>query len=135
MVITDTSPLNYLILIGADEILPQLYGEVLAATAVISELPSSGYSACGHSVDINSFPMAQGSQGSRNFRLLSSDAVGVRLAIGCIPGKQKERSRSKWIAEKQKKLGTAKACAAVANKNARIIWALLAHDEPYRRAA
>jgi transposase len=44
-------------------------------------------------------------------------------------------SRSQWIADKQRRLGTAKACVAVANKNARIIWALLAHDEPYRRAA
>jgi transposase len=48
---------------------------------------------------------------------------------------KKDDARSKWIAEKQKRLGTAKACVAVANKNARIIWALLAHDEPYRRAA
>lgn len=48
---------------------------------------------------------------------------------------KKEDARSKWIAEKQRKLGTAKACVAVANKNARIIWALLAHNEPYRRAA
>jgi transposase len=48
---------------------------------------------------------------------------------------KKDDPRSKWIAEKQKKLGTAKACVAVANKNARIIWALLARDEPYRRAA
>ncbi len=48
---------------------------------------------------------------------------------------KKEDARSKRIAEKQKKLGTAKACVAVANKNARIIWALLAHDAPYRRAA
>ena len=48
---------------------------------------------------------------------------------------KKEDARSKWIAEKQKKLGTAKTCVAVANKNARIIWALLARDEPYRRAA
>jgi len=48
---------------------------------------------------------------------------------------KKTDPRSKWIAEKQKKLGTAKTCVAVANKNARIIWALLARDEPYRRAA
>jgi transposase len=48
---------------------------------------------------------------------------------------KKDDARSKWIAEKQKKLGTAKACVALANKNARIIWALLAHNEPYRRAA
>ena len=30
---------------------------------------------------------------------------------------------------------TAKACVAVANRNARIDWALLAPGEPYRRAA
>jgi len=47
----------------------------------------------------------------------------------------KTDSRSRWIAEKKKTLGTTKACVAVANKNARIIWALLARDEPYRAAA
>ena len=46
----------------------------------------------------------------------------------------KTDSRSRWIADKQRRLGTTKACVAVANKNARIIWALLAKDEPYRRA-
>lgn len=45
----------------------------------------------------------------------------------------KNDSRSQWIAEKQRKLGTAKTYVAVANKNARVIWALLARDEPYRR--
>lgn len=44
-------------------------------------------------------------------------------------------SRSRWIADKQRRLGTTKACVAVVNKNARIIWALLAKDEQYRRAA
>jgi len=47
----------------------------------------------------------------------------------------KTDSWSRWIADKQRRLGTRKACVAVANKNARIIWALLAKDEPYRRAA
>jgi transposase len=47
----------------------------------------------------------------------------------------KTDSRSRWIADKVKRLGVAKACVAVANKNARIIWALLARNEPYRRAA
>ncbi len=46
----------------------------------------------------------------------------------------KQDSRSRWITEKQQRLGTTKTCVAVANKNARIIWALLARDEPYRRA-
>jgi transposase len=50
-------------------------------------------------------------------------------------GANKDNPRSKWIAEKQKKLGTAKACVAVANKNARIVGALLARDETYRSAA
>jgi transposase len=44
-------------------------------------------------------------------------------------------ARSRWIADKQLRRGTTKACVAVANKNARIVWALLAKDEPYRRAA
>ena len=47
----------------------------------------------------------------------------------------KTDSRSLWIAAKQRQLGTAKTCVAVANKNARIIWALLARDTPYRRPA
>jgi transposase len=47
----------------------------------------------------------------------------------------KSDSRSQWIADKQKRLGTSKASVALANKNARIIWAVLAKDEPYRRAA
>jgi len=47
----------------------------------------------------------------------------------------KTDSRSRWIAEKQRERGTTKACVAVANKNARIIWALLARNESYRRAA
>jgi transposase len=47
----------------------------------------------------------------------------------------KSDARSRWIADKQRRRGTTKACVAVANKNARIIWALLAKDEPYRRAA
>jgi transposase len=38
----------------------------------------------------------------------------------------KTDSRSRWIGDKQKRLGTTKACVAVANKNARIIWALFA---------
>lgn len=47
----------------------------------------------------------------------------------------KEDQRSRWIADKQRRLGTAKACVAVANKNARIVWALIARNESYHRAA
>jgi len=41
-VVSDTSPLNYLILIGLDEILHQLFGRVLLPGAVFDELGSSG---------------------------------------------------------------------------------------------
>ena len=48
---------------------------------------------------------------------------------------QKTDRRSLWIADKQRRLGTSKACVAVANKNARIVWSLIARGEVYRRAA
>ena len=41
VVIADTSPLNYLILIDADHVLQQLYGEVLVSSAVMRELQHS----------------------------------------------------------------------------------------------
>jgi transposase len=44
-------------------------------------------------------------------------------------------ARSRWITELQRRRGTNRACVAVANKNARILWALMAKREAYRRAA
>lgn len=38
IVVSDASPLNYLIWIGCDFILPELYGAVLIPTVVIQEL-------------------------------------------------------------------------------------------------
>jgi|SRR5580704_12814832 predicted nucleic acid-binding protein len=38
IVVADTSPINYLVLIGHIEILPKIYGEVLVPQAVIDEL-------------------------------------------------------------------------------------------------
>ncbi len=58
---------------------------------------------------------------------------GARSVVYRAKGKTDARSR--WIAEKQARLGTPKTCVAVANKNARIVWALLAREEPYRKAA
>lgn len=46
----------------------------------------------------------------------------------------KEDQRSRWITDKQRRLGTSKACVAVANKNARIVWALIARNESYHAA-
>jgi transposase len=58
---------------------------------------------------------------------------GARSVVYRSVGKTDRRNI--WIADKQRRIGTTKACVAVANKNARIIWALLAKDEPYRVAA
>jgi transposase len=52
---------------------------------------------------------------------------GARSVVYRAPNK--EDSRSRWITEKQRKLGTTKTCVAVANKNARVVWALLAASE------
>ena len=49
--------------------------------------------------------------------------------------KNKTDKRSLWIVDKQQRLGTTKACVAVANKNARIVWSLIARDQVYRPAA
>ncbi|HSL70542.1 MAG TPA: IS110 family transposase [Longimicrobiales bacterium] len=47
---------------------------------------------------------------------------------------RKDDHRSRGITDKQRRLGTTRACVAVANKNARIVWALIARNEVYRRA-
>ncbi len=47
----------------------------------------------------------------------------------------KTDARSRWIAEKQRLRGTNRTCVAVANKNARILWALMAKHETYQRVA
>lgn len=47
---------------------------------------------------------------------------------------QKKDKRSMWIAVKKQRCGYNKAAVAVANKNARIIWAILATGECYRKA-
>jgi predicted nucleic acid-binding protein len=42
IVVSDTSPLNYLVLIGAIEVLPALFDEIYAPAEVIDELKHSG---------------------------------------------------------------------------------------------
>ncbi|HMD98502.1 MAG TPA: hypothetical protein VKM93_14355 [Terriglobia bacterium] len=41
VVVADTSPLNYLLLIGEVDLLPRLYGRVLVPDIVVSELIDS----------------------------------------------------------------------------------------------
>jgi predicted nucleic acid-binding protein len=41
IVVSDTSPLNYLVLIGADHVLPVLFGQVIAPSVVLIEMQHS----------------------------------------------------------------------------------------------
>jgi transposase len=55
---------------------------------------------------------------------------GARAALRWAP--LKSDPRSKWITGKIKTRGFNRACVALANKNARVIWALLAKGEDYK---
>lgn len=46
---------------------------------------------------------------------------------------KKTDKRSKWIASLQRRAGSNRACVAVANKNARIVWALITKGDDYRK--
>ena len=58
---------------------------------------------------------------------------GARSAI--LSSRTKQDKRSIWITNKYANSGYNKAAVAVANKNTRIIWALLSKKEDYKRAA
>ncbi|HKC93147.1 MAG TPA: IS110 family transposase [Nitrospira sp.] len=70
-------------------------------------------------------------RGDRYLRALlihGARAVVVRAAA-------KQDARSRWIAELQRRRGTNRTSVAVANKNARILRALMTTEAHYRRAA
>jgi transposase len=58
---------------------------------------------------------------------------GGRAVVKVCENKMDKRSQ--WVADKLHRCGYNKAAVAVANKNARIIWAILATGECYRKAA
>jgi transposase len=62
--------------------------------------------------------------------LLIHGARSVVMHIG-----KKKDPLSLWIRALKDRSGTAVAAVALANKNARVIWALLAHNDVYRKAA
>jgi transposase len=59
--------------------------------------------------------------------------LGARNAVQVC--QQKKDALNIWVAEKWQRCGLNKAAVALANKNARIMWAILATGECYRRAA
>ncbi|MBS0156699.1 MAG: IS110 family transposase [Nitrospira sp.] len=58
---------------------------------------------------------------------------GARAVV--VRATAKTDTRSCWIAGLQQRRGTNRASVAVANKNVRILWALMTTQAPYRRAA
>jgi len=70
----------------------------------------------------------RGSQHLRTLLVHGARAV-VRTAV------RKTDSRSIWVNELRQRRGYNRATVAVANKNARVIWAVLTSGEPYRSAA
>lgn len=56
---------------------------------------------------------------------------GARSVVQCAGSK--EDSKSKWIKALKERAGANKTAVAVANKNARTIWALLANDKSYEK--
>jgi transposase len=60
---------------------------------------------------------------------------GARAALLAAKTKQKQDGRSRWVTALAERRNVNIATVALANKNARIAWALLVRDEDYRRAA
>lgn len=58
---------------------------------------------------------------------------GARSVVSRVAGKKDRRSI--WIQEKLKTRGFNRTCVAVANKNARLCWALVVHETDYRQSA
>lgn len=58
---------------------------------------------------------------------------GARAVVAAAKGKSDPRSR--WIQALEARAGTNKTVVAIANKNARIVWALLSRGETYRGAS
>lgn len=58
---------------------------------------------------------------------------GARSVVNVC--EKKEDRKSQWVADKKQRCGYNKATVALANKNARIIWAILATGECYRKGA
>ena len=70
-------------------------------------------------------------RGDRHLRTLLIH--GARSALRVIDRNQDQRSR--WAADVARRRGANVATVALANKTARIAWAMLAHGESYRMVA
>lgn len=83
-----------------------------------------------HSSGDRTILMGISKRGDQHLRTLL--VHGARAVVRTALGKTDRFSR--WVNELRERRGTNRAIVAVANKNARIIWALLAKNEEYRPA-
>lgn len=84
-----------------------------------------------HSSGDRTILMGISKRGDQHLRTLL--VHGARAVVRTAVGKTDRFSR--WVNELRERRGTNRAIVAVANKNARIIWALLARNEEYRPAS
>src|SRR5438552_1647227 len=85
-IVADTTPLNYLVLIQAAEILPNLYRTVLIPPAVKAELAHANTSAICARVDFAASPMVGSSEpeAARRFGTGTSRRRRARSDIPCL---------------------------------------------------
>ncbi len=70
-------------------------------------------------------------RGDRYLRMLLIH--GARAAMAAA--KHKQDARSRWVTALAARRGANIAAVALANKNTRVLWALMAHNEEYRKAS
>lgn len=76
IVVSDTSPLNYLVLVGAIDVLPKLFGEVYVPLAVIQELQHPR----------TPEPVKQWAQSPPEWLRISEPSAAAPSAMGLDPG-------------------------------------------------
>jgi len=90
VVIADTTPLNYLVLIRAIEVLPQLYGRVLVPVAVVAELKNPEAPEVVRAwimkppdwLDVRPVGAGDLALAKANLRAGERDAISLALAVG-----------------------------------------------------
>jgi transposase len=117
---------------------------ILTATAVVSSLPEPRLFKNGrqYAASLGLVPRQASTGGKTILRGITKHGDrylrtllihGARATIRHLGTKEDRRSR--WIRQKLHTRGLHKTCVAIANKNARILWHLMAYHDTYRRAA
>jgi transposase len=117
---------------------------VVTATAVMARMGDPKHFSCGRhfSAFLGLVPRQHSSGGKERLLGISKRGDtylrtllihGARSAV--LAADKKTDKRSMWLKQLKERRGMNRACVALANKNARIIWSLLAHNETYKKAA